>query len=225
MLLGRSILALVTAHAVASAFQIPVVWDAKSTSIDTEPLEKRPFDFENPETNCKYVSQPWIFDVFQNIATDMEGVFKYAADDITFRIMGHHPFAGHYDNAMVAYANSLWRLNNCLQDRKVDAKIWGIHGGCDQAWTVMEFYFNATTNRGDFWELTSLWVARWGEDKKLHEVRTYVDAGQIIKTLMDNEIYFNSSDRVYHSDFVPGPAGLPPWMNKTGLAKEVNPEL
>lgn len=43
-------------------------------------------------------------------------------------------------------------------------------------------------NIGLPWELTSLWVSRWDENKLLREVRTYVDAGQIMRTLWDNEI-------------------------------------
>ena len=66
------------------------------------------------------------------------------------------------------------------------------------------------------------WVSRWDDDRIIQEVRTYVDAGQIIRTLWDNEIYMNSSDRVTHRDFVPGPGGLPDIINSTqvsGMAK------
>ncbi|EED15406.1 conserved hypothetical protein [Talaromyces stipitatus ATCC 10500] len=179
------------------------------------------FEFENPETNCKYVSQPWIYNAFNSVSEDMEAVFKYAHPDLHVRIMGHHPFAGYYHNPKMAFVNSLWRLNNCLKDAKVDAKLWAIHGGCDQAWSVQEFYFNATTNKGQPWELTSLWVSRWDEDGLIREVRTWVDAGQIMRTLWDNEIWFNSSDRVHHYDFIPGPGGLPPIANKTELGGEL----
>ena len=58
-----------------------------------------------------------------------------------------------------------------------------------------------------------MWVSRWDENKLLREVRTYVDAGQIMRTLWDNEIWWNSSDRVTHYDIMPGPGGLPPGIN------------
>jgi hypothetical protein len=118
-----------------------------SSEPDPPPYEL-PLHFENPRTDCKYVSQPWIADTFKNIATDFAGVFKFVAPDVKFRIMGHHPFAGAYADPKIAYVNSLHRLNNCLLDNKVDAKIWAIHGGCDDEWAIMELYFNATTKRG-----------------------------------------------------------------------------
>lgn len=81
MVAFKVILALATATiASASAFQ-------KALTDSPNDITKSDFDFENPETNCKYVSQPWIYDIFQNIATDMENVFKFAGPDITFRIM------------------------------------------------------------------------------------------------------------------------------------------
>ena len=43
--------------------------------------------------------------------------------------------------------------------------------------------------------------------------------------LMDNEIYFNSSDRVYHTDLVLGQDGLPLWMNRTNIPEEAVEEL
>ena len=112
------------------------------------PPYEKPLQFDNPSTDCKYVSQPWIASIFKNIANDFADVFKYVHPDVTFRIMGHHPFAGAYDNPKIAYINSLHRLNNCLKDNEVDSKLWAIHGGCDSEWTIMELYFNATTKRG-----------------------------------------------------------------------------
>jgi hypothetical protein len=106
---------------------------SSSSFLSDDPDYPSHFDFENPETNCKYVSQPWIYRTFNSVSDDMEGIFRYAHPDLHVRIMGHHPFAGYYHNPKMAFVNSLWRLNNCLQDAKVDAKLWAIHGGCDQA--------------------------------------------------------------------------------------------
>lgn len=79
-------------------------------------------------------------------------------------------------------------------------------------------------NIGLPWELTSLWVSRWDENKLLREVRTYVDAGQIMRTLWDNEIWWNSSDRVTHYDVMAGPGGLPPGINAS-LHADLSEEL
>lgn len=196
--------------AAAAAAQVPL--GNEHPKPEPPPYEK-PLQLDNPSLDCKYAPQPWVASIFKNIAEDFEGVFKYVADDVTFRIMGHHPFAGAYADPKIAYINSLHRLNNCLRDNEVDSKLWAIHGGCNSPWLTMELYFNATTNKGLPWELTSLWVARWDENRLLKEVRTYVDAGQIMRTLWDNEIWFNSSDRVTHYDVLPGPGGLPPGLN------------
>lgn len=148
MRITRSIVILFGGCALAAASsQQPLRSSDKHPKPEPPPYEK-PLQFDNPRTDCKYVSQPWITSIFKNIATDFSEVFKYVAPDVTFRIMGHHPFAGVYDNPKIAYINSLHRLNNCLKDNEVDSKLWAIHGGCDSEWTVMELYFNATTNRG-----------------------------------------------------------------------------
>nr|A0A348HAX8.1 RecName: Full=Dimerizing cyclase phiC; AltName: Full=Phomoidride biosynthesis cluster protein C; Flags: Precursor [fungal sp. ATCC 74256]BBG28500.1 putative hypothetical protein [fungal sp. ATCC 74256] len=223
MRLTRS-LALLSACTLAAASTQQPLTDSDGHPKPDPPPYEFPLKFDNPRTDCKYVSQPWIADIFKNIANDFADVFKYVAPDVTFRIMGHHPFAGAYSNPKIAYINSLHRLNNCLKDNEVDSKLWAIHGGCDSEWTIMELYFNATTKRGLPWELTSLWVSRWDEDKLLREVRTYVDAGQIMRTLWDNEIWWNSSDRVTHYDIMPGPGGLPPGINAS-LEVDLSEEL
>ena len=118
-------------------------------SCDSEPEPERPdFEFENPETTCKYPSQPYIYDTFSNIATNTSIIFEHINPKAHFTVMGHHPFAGSYHDVRLVFSNSLWRLYNCLQDLKVDAKVVAIHGGCDQKWSVQEFSFNATTNKG-----------------------------------------------------------------------------
>ena len=111
--------------------------------------DKGDFVFENPRTDCKFASQPYIYELFSEIAGHTSVVFEQLAPDAHFTVMGHHPFAGSYHDVRMVYSNSLWRLYNCLQDRAVDAYVTAIHGGCDDRWAVMEFHFNATTNRGE----------------------------------------------------------------------------
>jgi hypothetical protein len=93
-----------------------------------------------------------------------------------------------------------------------------------QSWPALGSHEYASRNHGyptifhrtDFWNL-GLWVSRWNSDLQIDEVKTYVDAGKIITTLQQNEIWWNSTEHITHTEFVPGPGGMPPWLNATGV--------
>ena len=42
------------------------------------------------------------------------------------------------------------------------------------------------------------------------EIRTYVDAARVIRLLYDNEEWSNSTTYTDHTEFRPGPRGMPP---------------
>ena len=49
----------------------------------------------------------------------------------------------------------------------------------------------------------------------IDQVRAYPDGGAIIKTLLESESWFNSSDNVVRRELVPGPGGVPDWVNSS----------
>jgi hypothetical protein len=110
------------------------------------------FKFENPLTNCKYVSQPYIYDNFMEFQTNLGQMFTLAHKDVDFTIVGYQPVAGHYDNVIRLFVNAIRRVSGCLTDHmdKFGVHILGIHGACDSDWSVQEVQFTGVMNPGTF---------------------------------------------------------------------------
>ena len=108
------------------------------------------FFFENPETDCKYASQPFIYNGFKSLETSPSGT-QFASlirEDVDFQVMGHHPLAGIYHDRIHFFINAIYRLSMTYQPDTFRASIIGIHGGCDQEWSVQEVNFRVTANVG-----------------------------------------------------------------------------
>lgn len=109
------------------------------------------FYFENPETNCKYASQPYIYDVYRHTAPNMYRLMEKIAPNVDFTIVGHHPVSGHYHDLKHVWVNVVWRLTNCflaVYPDEFDVRMLHIHGGCDQQWSVQEVLFCGRANNG-----------------------------------------------------------------------------
>ena len=140
-----AIVALVGVSSISNAFSIP---QSRSTCERPAPISVSDFDFENPRTDCKYASQPFIFSLFSTFQEDTADLLAHINPEGDLRIMGHHPFAGRYTTLYDLYVNALWRLVNCLEDNAMGAQVIAIHGGCDSDWSVQEFHFNGTMKTG-----------------------------------------------------------------------------
>ena len=108
------------------------------------------FKFQNPSTNCKYVSQPYIWDSFKILEKDMTRLFTLIHKNVSFTVVGHHPIAGHYHDLMHFYVNALRRVSMCFVEHADLFEIHpvGIHGGCEYAWSVQEVLFKGVMNSG-----------------------------------------------------------------------------
>ena len=108
------------------------------------------FEFENPSTNCKYASQPHIWDSFKTLEKDMSKLFTLIHKDVSFTIVGHHPGAGHYHDLLHFFVNALRRVSVCFSDHPERFRIHpqAIHGGCNSDWSVQEIQFLGQMNSG-----------------------------------------------------------------------------
>lgn len=119
--------------------------------VDSPPDPRREgFRFENPSTDCKYVSQMYIYDVFKVLEKDMGKLFTYVHKDVDFHVMGHHPVAGHYHDLLHFYVNALRRVSVCFSEHaeKFEVHPQAIHGGCNSRWSVQEIQFKGLLNTG-----------------------------------------------------------------------------
>ena len=108
------------------------------------------FFFENPETDCKYVSQPYIYKAFKTLETDLSRLFTLINKDVHFQIVGHHPGAGTYHDLMHFYVNALRRVSITASEHPDAFRVnpMGIHGGCNEEWSVQEMNFKGQANSG-----------------------------------------------------------------------------
>lgn len=129
--------------------QQPVGW----VDPDIEFAERDGFLFENPETDCKFVSQPFIYKKFKTLETDGSVLFSMINKDVHFTIVGSHPGAGVYHDLMHFYVNALRRVAMVAGGEHPEAfRVYpkAIHGGCDTEWSVQEMNFQGISNAGWF---------------------------------------------------------------------------
>lgn len=112
--------------------------------------DREGFEFENPSTDCKYVSQMHIWDSFKDLEKDMNKLFTLIHKNVSFTVMGHHPIAGHYHDLLHFYVNALRRVSVMFLDHadKFEIHPQAIHGGCNQRWSVQEVNFKGMMNSG-----------------------------------------------------------------------------
>lgn len=148
----------------ATARSILPKWNTQQTfmdSVDVNPIilhesqavnpNDDGFYFENPETNCKYTSQPYIYDSYKHLAQNMFKLLEKIQPNVYFTIVGHHPVSGHYRDLKHVWINAFWRLTNCflaVYPEEFEVTLLHIHGGCDQQWSVQEVLFHGRANNG-----------------------------------------------------------------------------
>ncbi|EIT80456.1 hypothetical protein AO1008_07331 [Aspergillus oryzae 100-8] len=169
--------------------------------------EREGFRFDNPSTNCKYVTQMHIWDSFKDLEKDMNKLFTLIHKNVSFTVVGHHPIAGHYNDLLHFYVNALRRVSVLFMDHadKFQIHPQAIHGGCDSAWSVSEINFKGVMNSGDDFDIVNVWVTRWYQDQMV-EIRTYIDAPRIMDALHKNELWWNGTTFRDNVHYMPGPA-------------------
>ncbi|KAJ5104476.1 hypothetical protein NUU61_001823 [Penicillium alfredii] len=182
------------------------------------PRDREGFKFENPSTDCEYVSQMHIWDSFKDLEKDMTKLFTLIHKNVSFTVVGHHPIAGHYFDLMHFYVNALRRVSVLFFDHadKFEIHPQAIHGGCNSRWSVQEVQFKGVMNSGDDFDIVNVWVTRWYRGQMV-EIRTYIDAARIMEALHKNEIWWNSTTFRDNHQFMPGPAGMPDIKALEGL--------
>ncbi len=167
------------------------------------------FEFENPSVNCKYTSQPKMYDMLSTFAADTTFFFTMVHENVDWTIVGHHPLAGHYPTSKLFFVNTLWRLRSAFDTTRFYVRAVALHAGCNSPWSVQELDYHGSLKGGETWQLYNTWVTRW-ENDRIVESRAYVDAPTTMGFLRDYEVWWNSTTDVDHTSYLPGPQGMPP---------------
>lgn len=134
---------------------------------------------------------------------------RIADEEIDWDIMFAQPLSGHYGNLTLFIVNGLLRLANTF-DGPFNFTLVNIIGGCNDAWSVQETLIQANLKNGLRCDEVVVWATRWDpDDKRVRQVRTYVDSGWTTTAILGNEASTNASWRDTRTDFIPGPYGMP----------------
>ncbi|CAG8886655.1 unnamed protein product [Penicillium nalgiovense] len=177
---------------------------------DPMPHDREGFKFENPSTDCKYASQPHIWDSFKHLEKDMSKLFTLIHKNVSFTVVGHHPIAGRYHDLMHFYVNALRRVSMLFIDH---ADLFEIHPRESMA----DVMLNGRWRRfSDKFDIINVWFTRW-HDGQMVEIRTYIDAPKIMDALHKNEIWWNGTTLRDNLQYMPGPAGMPDLKEIEGM--------
>ncbi|CAG8406943.1 unnamed protein product [Penicillium salamii] len=146
---------------------------------DPTPHHREGFQFENPSTDCKYVSQMYIWDSFKVLEKDM---MKFVHADPQRRPI--------YRRRAPPRRRPLPRSAAFLHLFEIHPQ--GIYGGCNAEWSVQEIQFKGVMNSGDKFDIVNVWFTRWHRGQMV-EIRTYIDGPRIIEALHKNEIWWNGT--------------------------------
>ncbi|KAF2215732.1 hypothetical protein CERZMDRAFT_94128 [Cercospora zeae-maydis SCOH1-5] len=170
---------------------------------------QRGFHFENPSLDCKYTSQPLIYDKVMKFAVDTLYLWTLLDEQCHWTITGHFSLAGSYRNSTIFFVNSLWRLRAAFDMETFGIEVYALHGGCDSDMAMLEMHFFGTTLTGAPWHQLNLWSTRW-EDDRIVEARAYIDGAQSGRLVKDYEVWSNSTQDTERDTLMPGPLGMPP---------------
>ncbi|KAI0440610.1 hypothetical protein F4803DRAFT_552898 [Xylaria telfairii] len=112
--------------------------------------------------------------------------YSYVLDDVSWRVMGTHPLAGHYDSKEHFYNSTSIRLGKIEQPGGTTSLV-RVVGGCDEEWSVEELLGNVTMLNGMPFVNQYSWSTRWDEMGKIAEVRAYVDSALVTRVITQNE--------------------------------------
>jgi uncharacterized protein len=137
--------------------------------------------------DCTFPSQAQITDIFTALTNGSFGIFfSHVIDDVSWRVMGTHPLAGHYTSKASFYNSTSLRLSK-IEAPGGSMSLIRVVGGCDEEWSVQEMLGNATMLNGMPFVNQYSWSTRWNEDTEIVEVRAYVDSALVARVVTQNE--------------------------------------
>lgn len=72
------------------------------------------FHFDNPSTNCKYASQPYIYSEYKGWLEDNILITSMLTLEVAFTIVGYHPVSGYSHGFKHLYDTAFWQIGTCI---------------------------------------------------------------------------------------------------------------
>ncbi|KAH9988765.1 hypothetical protein F4779DRAFT_271619 [Xylariaceae sp. FL0662B] len=139
------------------------------------------------DPSCTFPPKSYITDVFEAMVNGSASIFySHVIDDVSWRVMGTHPLAGHYSSKESFYNNTSVRLGK-IEEPGGSTSLVRVVGGCDEEWSVEEMLGNVTMKNGMPFVNQYSWSTRWSEQGMIVEVRAYVDSALVTRAIVGNE--------------------------------------
>ncbi|KAI9658369.1 MAG: hypothetical protein M1821_002502 [Bathelium mastoideum] len=138
-------------------------------------------------SNCTFPSQAYITDVFTAMTNGSSDIFySHVVENVSWRVMGTHPLAGHYASKVAFYNSTTVRLSK-IEAPGGSTSLVRVIGGCDEEWSVEEMLGSVTMLNGMPFINQYSWSTRWNENGEIVEVRAYVDSALVTRVITENE--------------------------------------
>lgn len=112
--------------------------------------------------------------------------YAHVVEDVSWRVMGTHPLAGHYSSKTLFYNSTSVRLGKIERPGGTTALV-RVVGGCDEEWSAQELLGNVTMVNGMPFVNQYSWSTRWNSLGQIVEVRAYVDSALVARVITENE--------------------------------------
>jgi ketosteroid isomerase-like protein len=122
--------------------------------------------------------------LFKHLETqNLDAFFKQVADNVHWTVMGTHPLAGVY-HTKKDFLNATKKLHEVLHKKRI---MNVTHIYVDGMHAIVEMNLSATAKNGQPFYNIYCWVMTFDENKKIIEVRAYIDSVAVQRVITENE--------------------------------------
>jgi ketosteroid isomerase-like protein len=124
--------------------------------------------------------------IFKHLETqDVDAFFKYVVDDVHWTVMGSHPLAGVY-HTKKDFLAAAKKLHKVLQKKRT-MRVTHIY--LDKMIAVVEMNLSTIANNGQSFYNVYCWIVTFNKNKKIIQVRAYIDSAAVQRVIDENEQY------------------------------------
>ncbi|KAI9713806.1 MAG: hypothetical protein M1820_000536 [Bogoriella megaspora] len=142
------------------------------------------------QDDYSYPTKEEIHSLFDALLAGRRSEFSAKVDpNITWTVMGSHPLAGAFHSPQEFQAATVARLQKIMkEDDPVKLAVTQVVRGGEQDWGVVEMKaIGGTCKNGRKWTNQYVWFHRWNKNRKIVEVRTYMDSAFLRDAIEENE--------------------------------------
>ncbi|KAI9688968.1 MAG: hypothetical protein M1822_000705 [Bathelium mastoideum] len=136
-----------------------------------------------------YPTPSEIITIFSHLASgNPDAFFAHVSPTVSWTITGTHPLAGTFNSLSNFRQAAFARISAVMkEDEPFRLDVVNVAGGSSDAWAVTELKARGVCKNGLVYGNRYAWVHRWNEERKIVEVRAYLDSALVKQALEENE--------------------------------------